>query len=251
MTQLYQLLGITKQSHWKHIQRQNEFNGRKTLLIRAMLHVRQLHPKLGAKKMYLIIQPGFIGRDAFIELYNEAELKLERERSHRRTTFSNPSAKYRNLTVNCIFTDINQIWTSDITYLAIGADKFLYITFIMDVYSRQIVGYNVNDSLSAQSCVKALKMALKLRNIRYYDDLIHHSDKGTQYTSRVYTELLEKYHIKISMYNTVYENTHIERVNGLLKNGYLIELNIKSLAECQRALKNLYLCTTKRDPTGV
>ncbi len=239
MTQLYLLLGITKQAHWKYIQRQNELEERKTLLIRAMLHVRQIHPKLGARKMFKIIQPDFVGRDAFIELYNASGLRLQRERSHRRTTFSNPSAKYSNLTVNMIFTDINQIWTSDITYLAIGADTFLYITFIMDVYSRRVLGFNVSDSLSAQSCVKALKMALKTRNIKFYDDLIHHSDKGTQYTSNIYTALLSKHQIKISMCNSVYENTHIERVNGTFKNDYLISLNIKSLAECQRALKKI------------
>jgi transposase InsO family protein len=209
----------------------------KELLSRSMIHLRQLHPKMGAKKIYAILKPELMGRDAFIELYSELNLKLKRERSFTRTTFSSPSARYKNLTANKLFSDINQLWSSDITYLSIGACLFLYITFIIDVYSRRILGYSVSEDLSASSCVLALQMAINTRKIIYYNDLIHHSDKGTQYTSNAYTDLLIKHKIKISMCDSVYENTHIERVNGIIKNEYLIHMNIKSLAECQRTLK--------------
>lgn len=243
MKELYKILEISKQSHFQYINRQKVFNENKIPLIGAMLELRQFHPKMGAKKMYIVLKPDFIGRDGFIELYNEAGLKLYRERSYRRTTFSNPSAKYTNLTIGKVFTDINQLWSSDITYLAIGADVFLYITFIMDVYSRRIIGYNVSEDLSAASSLKALKMALKTRGVEHYEQLIHHSDKGTQYTSGQYTDTLKKHNIAISMCNSVYENTHIERVNGTIKNDYLSNYKIKNLAECQRTLKkvvNLY-----------
>jgi transposase InsO family protein len=212
-----------------------------------MIHLRQLHPKMGAKKMYTILYPDSLGRDAFIDLYSELELRLKRERSYTRTTFSSPGSRYSNLTVNRSFMDINELWSSDITYFSIGANIFLYITFIIDVYSRMILGYCVSPDLSAKACIKALEMALSFRNKASYNDLIHHSDKGTQYTSHAYTDLLTKYNIKISMCDSVYENTHIERVNGIIKNEYLAHMNIKSLAECQRTLiKAIKLYNTVR-----
>lgn len=247
MKELYNLLGISKQAHWKFMQNHENDLKNRYLLSRSMLYLRQLHPKMGAKKMYIVLKPEFLGRDAFIELYSELELKLKSERSFTRTTFSNPGAKYKNLTRDKCFNDINQLWTSDITYFSIGVDHFLYITFIMDVYSRKILGYSVSEDLSAESCIVALKMALKSRNIKTFVRLIHHSDKGTQYTSIAYTNLLSQYNIQISMCDSVYENTHIERVNGIIKNEYLAHMNIKSLAECQRTLaKAVHVYNTVR-----
>jgi putative transposase len=236
MKELYQFLGTSKQAHWKYMKNHENDLKNKGLLSRSMLHLRQLHPKMGAKKMYLVLMPSFLGRDAFIELYSDMGLKLKRERSYTRTTFSSPGAKYKNLTVNRVFVDINELWSSDITYFSIGVDKFLYITFIIDVYSRKILGYSVSTDLSTGSCIVALRMALKCRNIKSYQNLVHHSDKGTQYTSIAYTNLLNEYNIQISMCDSVYENTHIERVNGIIKNEYLAHMNIQSLADCKRIL---------------
>lgn len=236
MKTLYDLLGISKQAHWKYMISYIIFQQNKDLISRSMIHLRQLHPKMGAKKMYTVLDPDCMGRDAFIDLYSELELRLKKERCYTRTTFSYPSSKYRNLTVNRSFVDINELWSSDITYFSIGFNIFLYITFIMDVYSRMILGYCVSKDLSAKACLKALEMALDSRNKISYNNLIHHSDKGTQYTSNAYTGLLTQYNIKISMCDSVYENTHIERVNGIIKNEYLAHMNIKSLTECQRTL---------------
>jgi transposase InsO family protein len=243
MKALYEFLNISKQAHWKYMQNYHEYIQNKELLIRSMLYLRQLHPRMGAKKMYQVLLPQFIGRDAFIDLYLQNNLGLKQERSFTRTTFSYPGAKYKNLTINKEFRDINKLWTSDITYLPIGVKFFLYITFILDVFSRKILGFHASADLSAQASILALKMALNNRNISIYPDLIHHSDKGVQYTSNAYTELLTKYGIQISMCDSVYENTHIERVNGIIKNEYLLYRNIKDLAECQRTLAkavNLY-----------
>ena len=166
MKTLYDLLGISKQAHWKYMVSFMIFQQNKDLISRSMIHLRQLHPKMGAKKMYTVLDPACMGRDAFIELYCELELRLKKEHSYTRTTFSLPSSKYCNLTVNRIFVDIDELWSSDITYFSIGVNNFLYITFILDVYSRMILGYCVSQDLSAKACVKALEMALKFRNKR-------------------------------------------------------------------------------------
>ncbi len=248
MNELYPILNVFKQSHWWHEKHRTDTGQSKVLLINNIMQLRQMHPQMGAKKMYHLLQPDFIGRDGFITLYNQAGFGLVKQRSFRRTTFSTPSAKYSNLTVNKIFTDINQLWSSDITYLPIGKEQFLYLTFIIDVYSRRILGYHVSENLMAQANVKALEMALNVRNIELYDTLIHHSDKGTQYTSTAYTRLLEQHSIKISMCNSVYENTHIERVNGIIKNEYLQHQAIKNIAECQRTLKKAVILYNQHRP---
>lgn len=240
MNDLYSLLNITKQAHSQHNKRQKELKEKKDILFRSILELRQFHPEMGGKKMYEVLCPDYIGRDAFINFYTENNFSLKRKPNYQRTTFSSPSAKYQNLTINKVFKDVNQLWTSDITYFEIGFKIYLYLTFIIDVYSRRILGYNVSEDLSAKSTIKALFMALKTRNIQSYNNnLIHHSDKGVQYNSNLYTNILSKHNIKISMCNSVYENSHIERVNGIIKNEYLVHYPIKSITECQRTLSKV------------
>ena len=152
-----------------------------------------------------------------------------------RTTYSTKSNRYGNLLGDIEFNGINQLWSSDITYLYC-LDQFFYIVLIMDVYSRRLIGYNIADNMRAENNLAALQMALKLRGIEnYHQSLIHHSDKGTQYASDAYTEALDRYEIRISMCNEVYENTHIERVNDTIKNQYMYrkEINNKRQLEAQ------------------
>lgn len=242
MNRLYHVLNITKQAHWKMMKRQQRQQQDKEILIQNMLALRSLHPKMGSKKMYELLKPEGIGRDMFISIYTEAGFTVIQERNFRRTTYSIPSLRYTNLTRGLKINDINQLWTSDITYFPMNEKEFLYIVFIMDVYSRKILGYNVSDNLRAESNMLALEMALNEREISRYTCLIHHSDKGVQYISTAYTNLLKKYNIKISMCETVYENTHIERINGTIKNEYLLNYTIKTLAKCQKVLKqSVYL----------
>ena len=82
----------------------------------------------------------------------------------------------------------------------VNGEWSFYIVFIMDVYSRRIIGYNIADNMRAEHNLSSLKMALKTRDIENYEQqLIHHSDKGTQYASDSYTELREC--VRLMMYN--------------------------------------------------
>ena len=107
----------------------------------------------------------------------------------------------------------------------------------MDVYSRAVIGYSIADNMRAEHNLNALKMAVKNRKIGNYDNtLIHHSDRGTQYASDAYTQALTDHGIQISMCKEVYENTHIERLNGTIKNQYLNRWNIQNLKELKDKL---------------
>lgn len=230
------MCGISRQAHFQMLQRIKTTEQKSVLYIRMMEEIRQIHPGMGLRTMYDMLMPEGIGRDAFIALGLQEGFRLKNITKKIRTTYSVKSSRYSNLLGPEEFTDINQIWSSDITYFPLG-ETFHYIVFVMDVYSRRIVGHSLADNMRAENNVKALKKALKLRGVNDYEQrLIHHSDKGTQYASDDYTELLEQYGIRISMCNEVYENTHIERVNDTIKNQYLNRMHIADRGDLKRKL---------------
>jgi transposase InsO family protein len=213
-----------------------------------MEQVRQLHPGMGLRTMYEMLQPDGIGRDGFVALGLQEGFRLKSIEKQTRTTYSVKSNRYKNLLGEEEFDGINQLWSSDITYFHLG-DQFFYIVFIMDVYSRRIVGYSLADNMRAENNLLALQQALKLRGIKDYEGhLIHHSDKGSQYVSDDYTALLEQYGIRISMCNEVYENTHIERVNDTIKNQYLKRWSIGNVKELSDRLADAVKAYNEQRP---
>lgn len=134
-------------------------------------------------------------------------------------------------------TNPNQVWVSDITYIR-TVKGFCYLALITDMYSRKIVGYDLSDSLELAGCVRALKKALKQAGKR--PPQVHHSDRGIQYCSNLYTHMLKKNNIVISMTeeNHCYENAIAERVNGILKDEFYLDQTFDSLQHAKRATKN-------------
>lgn len=235
MNDIFFFCGISRQAHHQALQRLVQERQKATLYVRSMEQVREIHPGMGLRTMYEMLQPDGIGRDAFVALGLQEGFRLKSIEKQTRTTYSTKSNRYSNLLGDVEFNGINQLWSSDITYLYC-LDQFFYIVLIMDVYSRRLIGYNIADNMRAEGNVAALKMALRLRGIdNYHQNLIHHSDKGTQYASDAYTQTLDSYEIRISMCNEVYENTHIERVNDTVKNQYMHrkEINNRRQLEAQ------------------
>lgn len=190
--------------------------------------VRDMHPGMGLRTIYEKTQPAGIGRDYFIELGIRLGLCMDPPTNRKRTTYVHRGTGYTNLLAGIDFTDVNQVWSTDITYYKIG-DLFYYISLVMDLYSRRILGYFAANNMRAESSVKALKMALDNRGIKNYAQaLIHHSDKGSQYVSDIYLDMLLDYGIRVSMCSSVYENTMQERVNRTIKNQYLKHWSIKN-----------------------
>jgi putative transposase len=207
------------------------------LIVGLIMQTRELHPGMGLRVMYDLLNPTGVGRDAFISIGFAYGFRLITYKSPIRTTFSSPYSRYKNLLIDKKIDDINQLWTSDITYYNVG-ETFYYIIMIMDVYSRKIIGYSVADNMRAENNCQALEMAFKTRKKRAFVNLIHHSDRGGQYISDAYTLLLTNAGIKISMCNEVHENAHIERVNGTIKNQYLRYWKITTFEELKYRLKN-------------
>ena len=195
-------------------------------IIHEILKIRCFHPVLGLKKMYKMLEWLPIGRDAFLELGKKYGLEAKKIKSFKRTTYSTKSSFYENLLCQKTFQDINMVWVTDITYFRV-LENFYYISLMMDLYSRKIIAYKASETLEAKHSVEVLENAFKKRDISK-NELIHHSDKGTQYFSNAYTKLLENKNVKISACQIVHENAHAERLNGIIKNEYLVHYKIKN-----------------------
>jgi len=246
MIQLCMAAGFTRQAHFAYIRRRYNEETLYNLVQSTVSEVRSLHPQMGLKKIFHLIEPDIIGRDKFLEIGSALGLKLPRTKNYQRTTYSNKCANTPNLTTNLEIRDINQVWVSDITYFYVN-NVFYYLTFIEDVYSRRILGFVASPTLQAQANCRAIRKAIKTRNCSSYDNLIHHSDRGTQYTSKEYLNILKEHNISVSLCDSVYENSHIERVNGIIKNEYLYCYHIGSFSKLKSRLrKAVYLYNFKR-----
>ena len=221
MKAVYLHCSLSKQAHYQGMKRLVRQKEKEVVYVGLMIETRDIQPGMGLRTMYEMLQPEGIGRDAFVALGLQEGFRLKAIEKYVRTTYSVKSNRYRNLLGGKKFTDVNQLWSSDITYL-FCIERFYYIVMIMDVYSRRIIGHSIADNMRAENTLAALKMALALRGQTHYQDgLIHHSDRGAQYVSDIYTDTLCDHGIQISMCDEVYENTHIERLNDTIKNQYL------------------------------
>ncbi|GAI51872.1 unnamed protein product, partial [marine sediment metagenome] len=119
----------------------------------------------------------------------------KRKRFTRTTNSSHNLTVYPNLIKNLAIERIDQVWCSDITYIALR-EGFVYLAAIIDAFSRKVVGYAIGRTLAAELALGALRMAIGSRNT---SELIHHSDKGVQYCCTDYIKLLKDHRIKISM----------------------------------------------------
>jgi putative transposase len=226
---LCSLLGYSRQACYKQIKNEETIGLQADLLLAEVCRARSEQPRLGSRKLLHILD-GFmqlhgikIGRDAFFDLLRERDMLVQRRRRRvPRTTFSShPYYKYANLVEQFIPASPNQLWVSDITYIHLG-QGFAYLSLVTDAYSRKIVGFDLSDHLSAKGCIAALKMALK-HNPDRSTGLIHHSDRGVQYCSNKYVEILQQNRIAISMTQSgdPRDNALAERVNGILKDELL------------------------------
>ena len=127
----------------------------------------------------------------------EDNLLCVRKRKFVVTTDSNHGWKvYPNLAPKMILTGVDQLWVADITYIRLS-DEFVFLAVILDAYSRRVIGWALDRTLEAKLTLTALQMALSRRIVQ--PGLVHHSDRGTQYASNDYADLLKASAIEISM----------------------------------------------------
>jgi putative transposase len=246
MSKLCGWFGVSRQAHYQNRLKCLSSSIEEGLLLQQVKEIRKNHPKMGTRKMYEMLHPFMLdhqikmGRDGLFNLLSSNYLLIRKRKRRIRTTNSyHGLKKYPNLIRGLVPTAINQLWVSDITYWKMSTGQYVYISFITDVYSHKIVGYQVAETMEAIESVKALQMALSALGAESPLSLIHHSDRGIQYCSGAYVKQLISKEIKISMTENgdPLENAVAERINGILKGEYLETYPIATIKQAEERLK--------------
>ena len=245
--------GITRQAYYQNGWKGIDISIEEDILLKEVSAIRENHKRMGTRKLYQKLGPFMLehqikmGRDGLFDLLSSNHMLVRKRKRRIKTTQSHHwLRKYANLIHGFIPSAPNQLWVSDITYWKINGSH-VYISFITDAFSHKVVGYHVAQTLETVETVQALKMALSgfLGKPESHFKLIHHSDRGVQYCSHEYVKLLQDNHIQISMTENgdPLENAIAERLNGILKDEYLMDSNAKSIDDAKKALAhavNLY-----------
>lgn len=245
--------GVSRQAYYKDRGKIDIKHNLSSLLLSQVKDIRKQQTKIGTLKLRHELHQeikacgrGF-GRDKFFDLLRKHDLLVKRRRKYVITTNSNhPFYKYKNQLSKTAITAPDQAWASDITYLR-TKDRFVYLSLVTDLYSRKIVGWNVDVSLGVEGSIKALEKAIGQCSNK--TNLIHHSDRGIQYCCYAYTDILKKHGFNISMGDAgnCYDNAIAERVNGILKSEFLLDSEFAAYQEAVKATKEaIYLYNFKR-----
>jgi len=233
MQSLYQTFAITRQAiHQGSKREEDQLQVSDKLMLQAQ-GVRKNHPRMGCRKIANRIKVQGHGRDKVETLLLQKGFRIRRKLKHIRTTQSQREMYFPNLIQGLKLNNKNQVVQTDITYYRIG-DNHYYITFLLDVYTRFIIGYNVGKTLKATENMKALMMAIRTRTGDNLQGLIHHSDRGSQYINKEYLDLLQHKGIKVSMCNYAWENAYGERINRTIKEEYLEARTIQNFIQLKQ-----------------
>lgn len=243
LKRICKIFGMSREGYYKSRRQKQSKLIQEDMIIKLVREIRIKLPMLGGKKLLMKLAPEFkkmglkIGRDKFFEILRRNDLLIRRKKRHTRTTYS--SHRFRihdNLIKDIKPTKSDQIYVSDITYIY-TEEGFGYLPLITDLYSRKIVGFDFSVSLNFEGSIRALKMAISGKN--NLSGMIHHSDRGIQYCSTTYTELLSKNEILISMSEkgNPYENAVAERLNGILKEEFLLGQTFRTMSDAGKAVE--------------
>lgn len=221
---LCRLFGKTRHALYDHQWRSKAITFKEEVIVQLVKNIREKLPRVGTRKLLHLLEPQLqshhitIGRDALFHLLAQHKLLVRQRKRKMITTDSRHwMRKYSNLVKTLVIDRPEQVWVSDITYIRLK-NEWGYLSMITDAFSRRIMGIAFRSDMLAQGCIDALHIALSNR-VYPHHQLIHHSDRGSQYCSRDYTDVLNRHNIAISMTESgdPYENALAERMNGIIK----------------------------------
>lgn len=254
--QLTDYFGISRQAYYKAKKVNIAEELSEDICLKLVKTERHHQPKIGCKKLYHMLQddlnklPYKISRDKLFNLMRENELLVKRKRRYTITTNSESANPiYPNLLKGKSITKVNEALVADITYIRVK-NGFVYLSIVSDLESRKIMGYYVSDNLSLNGPLKALEIAFKNAKIENFSETIHHSDRGCQYRSSQYTGYLKEKGCKISMSRSgnPYDNAVMERINGILKDEFLLDETYLDIDAVKKAVKQAVKTYNERRP---
>ena len=169
-------------------------------------------------------------------LLREDNLLCVRKRKFVVTTNSNHGLRvYPNLARDMVLTGVDQLWRADITYIRLR-EEFVYLAVILDAFSRRVVGWALSRNMDDDLTLTALRMAIRQRGVQ--PGLVHHSDRGSQYASHDYTDLLKANGIEISMSRkgNPWDNAACESFMKTLKYEEVLRNEYRDLAEAYASI---------------
>jgi putative transposase len=207
------------------------------MIVTAVQEIRRESPCYGIKKLWhaLARQGIKIGRDRLHKILRKNGLTLPRNYKKVRTSFPGIyDAGFENKIKNLHVNRPNQVWCTDITYIH-TTEGMLFMSAIMDLYSRKIVSYNISNNLKTEGALDCLNKALK--QVSDPKNIIHHSDHGVQYCSYRYINTLQRHGLEISFTgkNHCYDNATMERFFNTLKHEY----GLKGVVRSKKLAKEL------------
>lgn len=152
---LCRLFGYSRQAYYKRLHREEQTLMETAIVVDMVQQIRRDIPRIGGKKLHFLLNERLaghdinVGRDCFFDILRDNDLLIKPRKKRAITTNSRHYLKkYPNLIKGLIVKAPNRLWVSDITYIRVG-DKWHYVIFITDAYSRKVVGYQVNDRATA------------------------------------------------------------------------------------------------------
>jgi putative transposase len=218
-------------------------------LIPLINEIRKDHPRMSARDMYIKLKPATMGRDQFERFCLSSGYRVKKLKNYRVTTNSLGVTRFPNLVKDFKVTSVNKVFVSDITYFEI-VNKVYYLTLIMDLFNREISGWSVSDNLRTESTtLPALHKVILNRGAENLEGAIMHSDGGGQYYCKEFKNLTKDLGMRNSMTEEkVFENSHAERLNGIIKNNYLYPYGPKNFAQLKRMLNKAVLMYNTEKP---
>ena len=221
-----------------------------SFVVEFIKEIRRRDPGIGGNKLWEMYRKRFgamntVGYNRFYDIIEKYGLKIRKAKRRVKTTDSSHEYPlYPDLTRDYIPTSPCRLYVSDITYIPYwldpetGAYRFCYLALVTDYYTKEIVGYKVAPTLEAKYAIEALNMALAHGSAYDLSKLIHHSDRGMQYASYTYTDILKSNGISISMTESgnPKDNAVAERVNNTIKNELLSGMQFSRIDEVRAAV---------------
>ena len=255
------MLGISRWGYYKHDEKASEESILITSVVLYCNYIRAPDnlPQAGCRELLELCRQYFgvkftFGRDRFYDVLRANGLMLRKKRYRPRTTDSSHNNRVwpdlLNTTPKLVAKRAGVLVVADITYVYCS-EGFGYLSLLTDAYSRYIVGWCFHETLEAEGPAQALEMAIECYANFGIDisEMIHHSDRGVQYTSQEYVKMLLKIDAQISMTQTgdPLHNALAERINNTLKNSWLFNNGELDFITCSGSIgHSIYMYNTAR-----
>jgi len=206
---------------------------------------------MGSRPLYYaarISEIGSVGITKFERMLSELRLVQEAKKKWVRTTIP-VKHQYPNLINGKQLSSINEVVSGDITYYYSGIDLY-YVFTLKDMYSKRVLGLRGSKHMRKESALEVLDQMLALRRGDDIEGMIHHTDAGSQYLSFLYKEELIANKIQISIAKNCLENGSAEQLNGVIKNDYLINYEIKNEKHLNKVLQEIKKLINEERPVA-